>query len=110
MLFRSEDDAEHLGAALGGGQRRGPVAAAEVQDLHLRRDPEPVHQRLATAPHGRGDAREVTLLPELAVAVHELPSRRMNFPILTAKTAPNVGMWIRGPGVRGAGGRGPVAT
>ena len=62
-------DAEHVGAEPGGGQGRGAVAAAEVEDLHARRDAERGDQLLTAFAHGLGDPGEVALLPQRLVRI-----------------------------------------
>src|SRR6266480_256062 len=46
------------------------VAAAEVQDVEPRGDPERRHEGLATLPHALRNASEVALLPECLVRIH----------------------------------------
>ena len=61
-------------------QRRGPVAAAEVQDLEPVGDPERLHERLAALAHALRDAREVALLPERLVRIHGRCPFRLSSP------------------------------
>ena len=70
-------DAEHVGAGLRRGNRGRAVAAAEVEDLHARRDPERRDQRFAALPHGlRAMPGEVALFPECLVRIHRISCRR----------------------------------
>src|SRR6185436_15680132 len=71
-------DAEHVGAAPGDRQRRGAVAAAEVENLRAGGDGEVGDELGAALAHGPRDAREIAFLPQRLVGigndcnVHEL--------------------------------------
>jgi hypothetical protein len=67
--------AQHVGAALGGGQSRRSVAAAEIQHLHARCDAEVGHEPLPALAHAVRDAREVAFFPERLVRIHGIPQR-----------------------------------
>src|SRR6266576_4714587 len=60
-------DAEYVRAEFRLGQRRGAIAAAEIQHLESFRDTESLHQRLTAFAHGIGNAREIAFFPECFV-------------------------------------------
>src|SRR5262249_37373611 len=62
--------AQHLRTAARCRQRRGAIAAAEVEHLETARDAESLDQRLAALTHALRDAGEVALLPEYLVRIH----------------------------------------
>src|SRR6185369_16343962 len=89
-------DAGDVGAELRERERRGAVAAAQVQHLDRRFDAERAGHRLAGLAHECGDRGEVALLPECLVRIH-------GFSI--ASWTPEENM-KRGAPRRGAGARG----
>src|SRR5262249_19777636 len=63
-------DAEHVGAEPRLGQRRGSVAAADVEHAHAAGDAQRSDQRLAASAHALGDAREVAFFPQRLIRIH----------------------------------------
>src|SRR5450759_3180998 len=62
-------DPDNVRSELRRGQRRGTIAASEIEDLESFRDSES-HERLSAFAHGLGNAREVAFFPECFVWIH----------------------------------------
>ena len=62
--------AQHVRAKFRGGNCRGAVAAAEIEDLHTFLDADSLDEGLATLAHGRSDAREIAFFPQCFIRIH----------------------------------------
>jgi hypothetical protein len=63
-------DAQHVRSQFRRWQRRGAIAASEIQNLKSFGDSESLHERLSAFAHGLGNAREVASFPECFVGIH----------------------------------------
>ena len=63
-------NAQHFRSQFRCWQRRGAVAASEIQNLKAFSDSESLHERLSAFAHGLSNAREVAFFPKCSVWIY----------------------------------------